>query len=77
METIEFNDKEYAVRYFKDYKVSVNSLALELEKAKYKGEAGDIDDSIYYYVEDNEIHLPEKEFSKLLESISELYKLTD
>lgn len=66
METITFNDVEYPVRYWNDYKISVSSLADELEKAKYKGKAGYIDDTIYYYVNDEEINLSEKEFSTLL-----------
>lgn len=68
-ETIEFNNKEYPVRYWKDYKISVTSLAEELDKSKYKGEAGDIDDTIFYYVQEDQINLDETDLNKLLNNI--------
>lgn len=72
--TIVFEGKEYPAREVKigDYGnvivsvVSLNNMLIDQLCVPVSDEAEEIDDGIFFYVEDNEIDLPDEEIEKIV-----------
>lgn len=71
MDSIKFNGIEYLVRYLDKYGyISIMSLSDQLideNRSHVSIEAENIDNTIFFYVDDNEINLTDKELSKIIE----------